>query len=556
VWFQVPPPEKTAFNQYGSAVVSPDGRRLAFGAVGSDGKELLWVRALDALTAQILPGTDGARYSFWSPDSRFLGFFAQGKLKKVDASGGPPQTLADVVNPVGGAWSRDGIILFAPDFFTGLWKVAAAGGPPTPLTTPDQTRQETSHRWPQFLPDGRRFLYFVRGEQEQSGMYAGSLDSKDGRRILATDWNALYAPSARAGPGHLFFLRQGTLMTQPFDPDRLQLTGEPAAIAEGVGASLGRGHFSVSDTGVLAYGSGAGQSSQIQWFARTGKPLEVVGPPGQYAEVSLSPDQTQAAVSLPDDRPTALRDIWLLELARGIRTRFTFHPRAEYGAVWSPDGSRIAFTSFRDGPANLYLKALSGSAEEPLLRSSALKVPNDWSSDGRYLVYTQADPNTKRDLWVLPMSGERKPAPWLQTAFDETQAQFSPGAPRWIAYVSNESGQPEVYVQPFPGPGRKWQISTGGGRQPRWRRDGKELFYLAPDRKLMAVAVSAGESLDPQAPVLLFETRVLSNLSAGDLYFQYAPAADGRRFLVNTAVAETAAPPVTVVLNWIVGRLP
>ncbi|MBI3666800.1 MAG: serine/threonine-protein kinase, partial [Acidobacteria bacterium] len=539
------PPEKTSFNEI---AVSPDGRRLAFTATDAFGKTQLWVRPLDSLSAQPLPGTEGASYPFWSPDSRFLGFFAAGKLKKIEASGGPPQTLCNAPVPRGGAWGSDGVIVFAPSF-TPLFRVSAAGGEPQPVTSLDASRSEVAHRWPQFLPDGKHFLFLAFGSPENTGIYLASLDSKDRTRLLGENSSAAYAS------GYLLFLRERTLLAQPFDAARLQMIGEAVPVDEPVQIdSLLRARFSVSRSGVLVYDSIVGGSRRLLWFDRAGKQLSSVGDPGDYLNLNLSPDDQRVAANRRDSQ-TGTVDIWLFELSRGVTSRFTFGPGIAGGPVWSPDGSRIAFSSTRDGPWNLYEKLSNGGSDEPLLKSSNNKFAMGWSPDGRFLLYAlyaEQDPKTNSDLWILPLEGGGKPFPFLRSAFNESQGQFSPDG-RWIAYTSNESGKSEIYVRPFSGAeagaGAKAQISSNGGTGPRWRRDGKELFYVAPDNKLMAVVVKAGAGAFQAGgvPQPLFKTR------AADFNFLYAVAADGRRFLVISQAEQAASAPATVVLNWNAG---
>jgi len=537
-------PERTVVE---SISLSPDGRDLAFVASSSDGRILLWVRPMDAHAARPVAGTEGAMFPFWSPDSRFLGFFAEGKLKKVEAAGGPAEALCDAANPRGGTWNRDGVILFSPNAGGGLYRVSSAGGVPTPLTALDPSRRENSHRWPYFLPDGLHFLYYVRsGRLANAGIYVGSLDSKETRRLVGAPANAAYAP-----PGYLLFDRDGTLMAQAFDVRKLRITGEPFPAAEDVGYDGGtfRTDFAVSDNGVLAYRTSASFHTQLTWFDRKGKPLGSVGPPGGYFNLSVSLDERKLAVSRLASR-TGTRDLWLYDLSRGTSSRFTFNPSTELAPCWSPDGGRIAFSSDRDGPFNLYQKLATGSAnDELLLSTSAPKYVSHWSPDGRYIVYESIDPKTKIDLWVLPLFGDRKPILYLQTGSDESQGQLSTDG-RWMAYTSNESGRSEVYVQAFPISGGKWQISTNGGVQPRWRGDGKEIFYLALDRKIMAVTVKADSTFETGAPTELFPTQVTQLFGVRN---PYAVTADGQRFLINTRVEEANPSGIAVVVNWHAG---
>jgi serine/threonine protein kinase len=521
------PPEKSKVS---SLTVSPDGRRLAFTATDATDKRLLWVRPLDSLAAQPLAGTDNAIYPFWSPDSRFIGFFAGGKLKKIEVTGGSPSTLCNAQIGQGGAWNRADVIIFAPDNGNGLSRVSAAGGEPSPVTTLDASRQESAHRFPQFLPDGRHFLYFARSvQQENSAIYASSLDQPQAKRIISTDTNVAYAP-----PGYLFFTRATTLMAQAFDVASLALTGAPFPVAEQVG------HFSVSETGVLVYKSSDAGKKQLVWFDRTGKQLGATGPPGEYLFPALSPDEKRVAIDRNDGQ-TGTYDIWLLDLARGIPSRFTLDPTNDVYPVWSPDGSRIVFGSSRDGALGLYQKSLSGAgSEEAILKSNDRKWPSDWSLDGRFILYTETNPNTLGDLWVIPLFGDRQPITFLQTKFNETNGVFSPDG-KWIAYESDDSGSYQVWVQSFPA-GSKWQVSSEGGIQPRFRRDGKELFYLGTKGKLMAVEVKVNTSgLEFSVPKLLFDTHSTD---------RYAVTVDGQRFLISTPIEESASAPITLILNW------
>ena len=577
VRFQIPPPGKAHFGRHMS--LSPDGQRLAFDVPGPDGRSLLWIRSLDALEWRPLPGTESViGQPFWSPDSRFLAFGADNKLKKIEVSGGLPQVLCDGIPLVlGGAWTRDGVIIFG-SATGGLSRVSAAGGIPTPLTALDYTRQENAHMLPFLLPDDRHFIYLRRSRRpENTGIYLGSLDAKpeaqDSKRLLATLVGAVYAPSVdTTATGHLLFLRDSMLMAQPFDTPRLAPTGEPVPVAERVGSIRDIGDFAVSTNGVLAYRSGSGQGTQFSWFDRQGKILGTAGNPSLYYTpdpLALSPDGTRVATQHRDPR-TGNLDVWVLDIARNTSTRFTFNPGVNGFPVWSPDGSRIAFASNRDGPSNLYQKISSGAGEEEALLSSddhpqsdlqgrvVSKIPNDWSHDGRFLLYCDINPKTKFDLWVLPLSGNRKPIPFLRTEFSETEGQFSPNE-RWIAYRSDESGKPEIYVRPFPaaaGGGGQWMISNGGGTQPRWRRDGKELFYFSGEGTLMSVEVATSAVFKASIPKRLFDTRILAGdtpVLFGSPALYWDVASDGKRFLINTATAESGSEPITVVQNWTAG---
>ncbi len=543
------PPEKSGFATIrpgaGPVVVSPDGRRIVFSAQAG-GKYQLWVRALDSLTAQPLSGTENGIFPFWSADSRYIGFFAGGSLKKIDATGGPPISLCSVSQGRGGTWNREDVIIFAPHATGGLFRVSASGGAATPLTKPDTSKRESSHRWPSFLPDGRHFLYLVQGstgEGRTYNIYVSSLDGKENTLVLRAGSNAVYAS------GHLLFVRESSLMAQPFDVKRQQVRGDAVPIAEQVqfDGTVVRGTFSASENGVLAYQSGGtlGGGSQFLWFTREGKQIGSVGEPAVQFSVRLSPDGQRLATEILDPKG-ANADIWIYELKRGLRTRLTFDPAVDRIPIWAPDGSRVVFASGRKGSFDLYGKAASGAgSDELLLESNLIKSPTDWSRDGRFITYTSAgDPKTKADIWVLPLFADRKPFVFLQTEFNESGGQFSPDG-RWMAYTSDESGRDEVYVAPFPGPGGKWQVSTAGGTRSKWRRDGKELFYLAADNKLMAAEVKTkGTSFEVGNVRPLFETH------APPVGPVYDVSTDGRRFLVNTVASQQASSPITLVTNW------
>ncbi len=543
--FLVYPPEKSIF-QGGGDYVSPDGRRLLFTATGTDGKRVLWIRTIDSLSAQALPGTEDAAQPFWSPDSRFIGFFAAGKLKKIETSGGSLQVLADAQAARGGTWNGDGVIVFSPGVAGGLYRVSASGGPATQITSLDTATNQTSHCWPHFLPDGKHFIYLARNaQQQQSGIYSGALDAKESKLIVNTDAGAAYA-----APGYLFFVRGRTLMAQPFDPERFQLNGEPVPIVEQIGysAATARAFFCVSNNGVLAYRGNVALNGQLTWYDRSGKQLEKVGAAGDFLGFSVSPDQKEIAASRLD-LETGSYDLWIIELGRGTSSRFTFDQTNETFPVWSPDGVRIAFASNKNGTTDLYAKpANSSSGDQLLFKSTNLKAPNDWSADGQIILYNDFDPKTSSDLWVLPLGGDPKPSPVMQTPFGETNGRFSPDG-KWIAYESTESGPGQIYVQGYPS-GSKTQVSTEGGFQPRWRADGKELFYIGPDKRLMAVETKTDAGgVHVGTPRVLFELRV-SNLP-GPPY--YDVTRDGQRFLINVAGEETTPTPMAVVMNWNAG---
>jgi Tol biopolymer transport system component len=543
--FYISPPETTSFSG-ATDFISPDGRRVVFSAINKDGKRHLWIRSLDSLEAQLLPGTEDGLQAFWSPDSRFIGFFAGGKLKKIEVSGGPATPLADAPVNRGGAWSREGIIVFGATPAGPLSQVSSNGGQVTPVTALDTTRNESVHAWPDFLPDGRHFLYLARSAlREKSSIRVGSLDSKESKLLINADSTPRYAP-----PGYLLFLRERTLVAQPFDASNLEVTGDAFPIAEQVGFNPGNGRafFSVSENGSLVYRTGVFSDSQLGWFDRTGKQIAAVGTPGQIVSVALSSDDSRVVASRRDNQSGAT-DLWVIDQQR--ETRFTFDPANDSSPAWAPDGSQIVFNSSRSGVLDIYSKPSTGAGNEELVwKSSNSKGPQDWSPDGQFILYGELDPNTNTDMWILPLFGERKPFVFLQTPFAEGGGRFSPNG-RWIAYSSSESGTNQVYVRPFPPASGQWMVSTNGGTHARWRGDGKELFYMSADRKLMAVDVKEdGNRFAAGTPKPLFEIRTVAFFAGGS---QYDVTDDGQRFLVNIPFEESSPTPMTVVLNWTAG---
>jgi serine/threonine protein kinase len=520
-----------------SFALSPDGRQIVFVA-SEDNQRRLWVRPLDKETAQPLAGTEGASYPFWSPDSRSIGFFDTSGLKRIDLAGGSSQTLA-YVSTGGATWSESGIILFAGNA-TPLYRITASGGERLAVTKFE--KGQISHRFPQFLPGGRQFLFYVLGGG--GGIYLGSLDAPETKRLTAADSAGFYAPQ-----GWLLFIRAGTLLAQRLDLARRELTGDLVTLADpvvfnGAGALTGARAVSVSATGVIAYrGGAAARRTQLSWFDRSGKPLGTFGAPDEnnLSNPRLSPDGQRVAVHRTVQGNT---DIWILDGDR--TTRFTFDAKADTVPVWSPDGNRIVFVSARKGQGNLYVKPSSGaSSEELLLESAQTSTPMDWSPDGRFITYIT---NAPQELWVLPLESDRKPFLFLKTSFRERRGTFSPDG-HWMAYMSDESGRDEIYVRPFPGPGGQWQVSTAGGTSPRWAPGGKELYYIAPDGTLMAAPIALrGSSIEPGRPVALFHARILGG-GAETVGTQYDVARDGR-FLINTVLEDTATSPITLLQNW------
>jgi Tol biopolymer transport system component len=530
-----------------SFALSRDGQRIAFVAE-SDGRPHLWVRSLDSTSMRALPGTDFATYPFWSPDGRSIGFFADGRLKRIDVESGSLQALANASTPRGGMWTEDGTIVYGFAGTNGLFGVAAAGGDPVQVTRLGSGHQ--SHRFPQALPGGRRFLYFVLGSPDVRGVYAGALDGSESKRLLDADTAALYA-----SPGYVLFVRQATLLAQSFDAAQLTLRGNPFPVAEGVSRdplSIQVAAVSVSASGQIAYRIGPiGVARRLVWFDRSGKELGAVGEPDLGQNGSLSPDGRRIVM----DRTVGGNvDIWVTDLQRGTSSRFTSEATIDGYPIWSPDGTRIAFGSIRGSSTNLFWRsATGGGVEQVVLVTEEGKAPTDWSRDGSFFLYRSSSPKTGFDIWAIPLDRDGKPGtPFqvVQTPFEEKDAQFSPDG-GWIAYESNESDRSEIYVQRFPKPEGKVRISPAGGSQVRWARSGSELFYMALDGQLMAVPVRVaadGRTMDAGAPIPLFRARVGGALQ-GSARQQYMVSADGQRFLMNTVPAG-ASPPVTVVLNW------
>ncbi|MCE5308556.1 MAG: hypothetical protein LLG20_13035, partial [Acidobacteriales bacterium] len=550
VRFQIAPPEKSTWVFQGFfGVLSPDGRQLAFAAIGPDGISRLSVRPLDSLMSRPVTGTEGIQgIPIWSPDGRYLVFSAGGKLKKVEISGGPAQNLCNMLGRVvGGFWTKDDRIVFGSN--SGLRSVAAAGGALSVITNADKKRGETAHIRPFLLPDGRHFLYLlVSANPDRGGIYVGSLEAKpeeqSAKRLLADSSTAQFVPSPGSRTGYLLFVRETTLMAQPFDPGRLELSGNAVPIT---GAGV-RSVFSASANGVLAYLEAGSPETALTWFDRQGKVIGTVDGPHYFQELALSPDGSRAVVFRRDNIG---EDLWLIEFERGSSTRLTTDPANESYPVWSPDGRQIAFASNRGGQFDLYRKTANVSGEEELLLKSAeAKDPVDWSHDGRFLLYTLTI-GAQTDLWVLPLGGERKPAPYLATKFNENHGRFSPDG-RWVAYVSNVSGKDEVYVSPFPvfkATDTMTMVSNGGGRQPRWRRDGRELYYLSSDDQIMATPVTTGSSFKAGVPKPLFQAPIYTTMDAAGAW-NWDVAPDGQRFLINRKPEGNLSPPITVVLNW------
>jgi Tol biopolymer transport system component len=521
--------------------ISPDGQILAFNATDAEGKTQIWVRPLNALEAQPLPGTEGTTRPFWSPDSRFLGFISGGKLKKIDISGGPPTKICDAPTGADGSWSPEGVILFDGTGTDPIQRVPAVGGTPSVAVKPDPSRKEAQIGWPEFLPDGRHFMYMsISQKVDESAYRIGSLDSTETKAFAPAQTMLTYAP-----PGYLLFVRDRTLVAQRFDAKAMKTIGEPVPLADQIGTdAVGLARFSVSRDGVLAYRTGE-SGNRLVWIDRAGKELGMLGDPGEYGEPDLAFSGDRLAFDLTDLRG-GKTDIWIRDLARGVNSRFTFAPGNAFSPSWSPRGDTVVFASDRDGAPGLYEKAASGQGEEKLLlKTDLLTIPTSFTPDGGFLSYYTRDPKTSWDILILPMTGDRKPVPFATGPFNELTPVFSPDG-RFLAYTSNESGRNEIYAQSYPGPGGKWQISNAGGTDPHWRADGKELYYRGLDQKLMAVEIGGGESLQAGIPRLLFQGQV----HIGNARNKFLPAKDGQRFLFVAPLGRESMTPTTVVLNW------
>jgi serine/threonine protein kinase len=539
--------------------ISPDGRRLALIASDESGRTRIWLRDLGSPAFQPLPQTEDASFPFWSPDSGSIGFVAAGRLKAIRSSdSSTPMTVNDAGFRTA-AWSLDNRILFAPAPSSPLYVVPESGGVPTPATSIDTSSGEVQHGDPAFLPDGRHFLYFsigslADGVLDPRGTYLGSLDTAEPARLLLPG-----ATQARYASGHILYVRNGTLMAQPFDVQSRELRGAPFPLVEDVklataGATGPTAAFSVSDDGVLAYQAAVSTESIPVVFDRTGRQLVALAAPADYSEVALSPDGTRLAVSVTDPARST-RDLWLYDVEGGRGQRVTFDPGDEFAPVWSPDGMRLLFSSLSKSLVNLHIKAVMTASDPVLLEVDNLglgRFAADWSRDGRYVMYIGGGRAIARsDLWVAPLASPNEARALVDSPFVETHGRFAPDG-RWFAYTSNETGQLEIYVDRFPDRGAKRLVSTQGGRWPRWARDGTELFYVSPENQLMAIAIKAArDRLETGVPRPLFTIRARPPVRLDAYPYDVSP--DGRRFVVNTLTDDTTSTIITVVFNWIAG---
>ncbi len=541
--FKVSPPADCVFESPVPAV-SPDGSMIAFTARDSAGRARLWVRSMGSNEPAPLEGTEDALFPFWSPDSREIAFFTPGKLRKVGVGHGSSQVICDAANGRGGSWGQNGTIIFSPDYNAGLSRVSAGGGIPASLAVLDTAHHDNTYRFPCFLPDGEHFLYYrSSGGEGKSGIYLRSLDGKEDKFLFPSQMNAIYV-----SPGYILSLREKSLIAYRFDAAKGELRDDGIQILDNVGslANFYLGAFSASQTGVLTVMEGVSGGRQLIWFDRTGKELKRTVVTGSVFDFRLSPDERRVVFRRIDPQ-TNNNDLWIYDIARNSQSRFTFAPGVDDDPVWFPDGSRIIFDSDPEGIRNIYVKASTGASNpELILKSYQHKSPEDCSRDGKFILYQVEDPATKSDLWVLPLSGARTPLPILHSVANEVDGRFSPDG-QWVAYASDESGKFEVYIQHFPPSGGQWQVSVNGGGAPSWSRDGRELFYLGADRKLMAVSVHfSGSAVELGIPAPLFEANV-------DIFTapnRYDISADGKSFLVNTSGFEYNTKSMTTMVNW------
>jgi Tol biopolymer transport system component len=559
--FQIDALPGTAFNYtYTGTAISPDGRAIVMRLASATDAPSLWIRPLDSLTARPLPGTESGDFPFWSPDSRTIGFFASGKLKRVDVSGGSPLVLCDASDAdtglTAGSWSRDGVILFgSPE---GLHMVSASGGTSTLLAPVSPARRETGYGSPQFLPDGDRFLFFLRTDDPaRQGWYAGAVSDPSRRTlVLATDRKAIFVPNESGDASFLLYTQDQTLLARRVNRTTFAFEGNPVPIAANVALFPPGFHASywASSNGLLAYRTSASDKPRLTWAGRDQLRKSESGTEDFYTHVRLSPGGTHAAVELTDG--TGNMDIWIWDFARHVKTRQTFDPKPDRYAVWSPDGREIAFSSFRTGTLQIYRKNIaSGQPEVAITTGPSNKIVLDWSHDGRYLLFVDRGDTTAEDIWALPLTGnDRRPIALLRTPVIETQPALSPDG-KWLAFETTASGRPEVFVEPFspdsPGNarGRRWQISTDGGSRPRWSTDGRRLFFVAlNDGAVLSAAVRASEAgLESDPPRVFAEVPLMPESRS-----PYDPTPDGQRVLLLERTVNQGTP-LLIVMNWFAG---
>jgi Tol biopolymer transport system component len=544
------PAEGTTFDftgiNVGSLAISPDGRHVAFTALGTDNTRMLWIRSLDTLEAKRLNGTSGAEHPFWSPDSRFVAFFAEGQLKKVDITGAPPLTITDAPNGRSGSWNHDDVVLFSPNTLTPIHRVSAAGGDSAPATELDADLGETTHRWAHFLPDGEHFLFMAAthtlgNRSEANAIFLASLDSKERELLLHARSNVIYAS------GHLLYVRDSVLVAHAFDSSERVLTGDPVPIAQQVryDPSFFRGVFSASQQGQLVYQTGTVEAERnLSWLDRKGNETMTLSENTRFTEISLSPTGKQFVGTIADEA-SGNSDLWIYDLERSVQTRLTFGKYNEFAGTWSPDGQTVAYSVLTDPEValdvDIHLKSATGDGtERTLIDTETYAIANDWSPDGRYLSVTSFDTSNDGDLSIYPVEGSGEPIDFLKRPFLDSAATFSPDS-KWIAYSSDESSRNELYVAPFPGPGGKWQISTQGAVPPAYWLDG-EIVFMRPDRSVISVPVTAqGDNFSAGSPEVLFRDGRIQSIE---------PAADGQSFLTLLNPESGLNTPLTLVTNW------
>ena len=540
--FGVHPPAGSTFpslGEGGGLALSQDGRQLVFEATTPDGRTYLWLRALDSETPELLEGTAGGEYPFWSPDGTSIAWFADGKLKRMTLPDGPPQTICDAPTGRGGSWSASGVIVFAPSSNGGLFRVSASGGVPEPATAP--SKETYSHRWPAFI-DEERFLFVAQSQRpSERGVFAGSLTSKETKRLLPAP-----ASVAFAAPDDLFHVRDGVLVRQKLDRADLALGSEARPVADHIVYFVDRAYVPIAAGAgnTIAFRRSGAARMRITWHGRDGRRIGAIGELGEFEGIALSPDGTRVAFGY-FDVAESLNHVAIAPAQGGVPRRFTFARGNQYSPVWSPDASQLAFSDDEAGVDTLTAKPLAGTGNERALipKPPSSTYAQSWSPDGQHILYRAQDTKTGYDVWAVSL-GSGRAFPYLNAPSDESQATFSPDG-QWVAYTSTESGRPEVYVQPFPATGAKWQVSVSGGEQPRWRRDGKELFYLAPDRSIMSVTIRVPGAFDEKAPVALFQTTI----PFGDINVSqaYDVTANGERFVIAAPDPLSPPAPITVV---------
>ncbi len=535
-------------NIAGPPAISPDGSHIVFSAI-VEGKPQLYLRGLGDLSIRPLAGTDDGRFPFWSPDSRSVAFFADGKLKRLDIAGGIPVAICEAANARGGSWGRAGTIVFAPNYNSGLLQVSAAGGTPAEVFKLD-TAHYSTYRWPWFLPDGQHFLYFAANHltpnnPNTGGVFFASLDGKENRLLFHSASNAIYAS------GHLLYVAGNALRAQPFDPASGQMKGDSALLTDGVqnDGEVWRGIVAGSENGFLLYQPALSSTAlKLAWFDRSGKQLQEIAAPDEYYQVRLSPDDKKLALAI--GQPNHI--IWIYDLVRDAKSRFTFDDKCHSSPVWSHDGSQLAYSQADGGlqDAAVFSKSSDGAGEpKPVLDripgEDVQQAPDDWSPDGRWIIYTRGAIGAGTqgtDLWMLPLDGHQKPSPYVTGPGDQQEAQFSPEG-RFVAYQSNESGNPEIYVAAFPWTGAKWQVSTNGGAGPRWSQDGQELFFWAGEQIMSVRVTRVGAGIETSQPHALFHLSLV-----GENTFRYAVTRDGKRFVAIVRGQESS--PLVLVQNW------